>query len=366
MSTFPLQGQLASPTKIAAVQAEAKARMEAAFPISQEGSYIQADNNGIPKPFRLVTLASITENATELANEKARTVSMADVFNNWYRFSHQTGTDAQPALPSELSSWSYDSGTDTIMSTLNSASILGFVSKKKYDQYTLEVEISSDNTDDDDVGLVAAFARDPVTGYENKLTAIRSPGGNSKSWFVGKNYQQKTGAKNLFSSDQIAYGNGGYGASATAAGYVANTAGQGWGSLGPTRIKIVRNGDIITFSTTEFGASYQTYKPSADFTVDLSADPALAIFRGPCAYGYTAESQQNALFKTLKFTGDQRYIFDLFNKQIWTQNADNSWSGSAVMTDLQMVQALSVWRIFHNPITGKTFHAGPDTVRRFM
>lgn len=366
MSIYQLQGALAAPASIAAIQAAAKARMEGAFPISQEGSTVVADNSATPHARRLVTLASIVADSTELSAEQARTVSMAEVFNTWYRFSHQRGTAAQPAQPSELTSWAYDAPSDTIRSTLNSASVLGFVSRKKYDTYTLQVEVSSTDADDDDIGLVIAFAKDPVTGYESKLVANRSPGGNSKAWSVIRNYQQDTGERVLFNSDQIAWGNGGYGLTPAASGYVANTAGQGWGALGPCRIRIVRTGDLIVVSTSEFGAGYQSYKPAADFTIDLTSNPDLALFRGPRAYGYMAESQASATFKTLEFTGDQRTIIDLANSKIWTQNTDKSWAAGPVLTGAQLIAAIGSGRIFHNPVTGKTYATAPTTVFRIM
>lgn len=360
-------GQIAAGATWTAAQALMKANLEAAFPVGTEGSVILGDAAGVPRARRLVTLASIVEGDTELTAEQGRVVSMSDVFNNFYRFSHsKTDNAGQPANASELSSWTYDSGTDTIQSTINSATIVGFVSRKKYDHYTLQVDMSSTSGDDDDIGLVIAFYKDPVTGYESKLCVVRSPGGFGNAFAVVKNYYNQTGEKFLLKSNQIAWGNGGYGTTTAESGYVSNTAGQGWSSLGKTRVKVVRNGDIITVSSSEFGVNNEVYKGSADFTFDLSADPDLAVFRGPSPYGYFALSQPNATFKVIEFSGDVRSIADITGKKTYVQNSDGSWTASGVMTDAQIATWLGVGYIFHNPITKKTFTTNAAGTKRIF
>lgn len=357
---------LISKSSMNTFQNDSENELSNTFPLGQEGSTFQAISNTNAQALRLVTLSSIVENSTEYDQEKARVVSMADVFNTWYRFSHQPGAATlQPALPDELSSWAYDSANDLVKSTTNSSSLIGFVSRKKYDQYTLQVELSSTANDDDDIGIVIAFAKDE-TGFENKLCLVRSPGGFGHCFSLVKNYNSSKNVKILYRSTQIAWGNGGYGTLAADAGYVSNTAAYFWSALGACRVKVVRNGDIITISSSEFGASNTVYKAAADFTIDLSQDPDLAIFRGPRAYGYQALSQADATFKVLEFTGDVRKVIDISSNKVATQNADKSWTEQTYADAVALTAALGRGRLHHNPVSGKTYSVTNNLVRRIF
>lgn len=70
--------------------------------------------------------------------------------------------------------------------------------------------------------------------------------------------------------------------------------------------------------------------------------------------------------KLISLAGGARTCIDLSSNVVWSQNADTSWSGSAALTDAQLVTAFGVGRFFHNPVTGRTYYTGPDKIRRIF
>jgi hypothetical protein len=280
------------------------------------------------------------------------------VFNSWYRFSHNS-TDTFPANSSELQAWAYDSTSGQISNTTNSATFIGVVSTEKYDNYILDVNVSSTNTDDDVIGLLLAWYKDPTTGHEYTLSALRSPGGSSLLWGISYNFFQSSttdGAKTLVNgSSQVKWGNGAAGnLSATAAGYVTNTSTTGWsgqattyGTDGHIRIRAVRTGNTITVSTSDWSAPGTLI---STLTIDLTSDPLLAKFCGSSQYGFCAESQQNSLWNVTQFTNPQDAIYNLATRAVY-QNLNGVWSQTTDVT----VDDLGTNALLVNTQTGKSF-----------
>lgn len=280
------------------------------------------------------------------------------VFNSWYRFSHNS-TDTFPANSSELQAWSYDSTSGQISNTTNSATFIGVVSAEKYDNYILDVNISSTNTDDDVIGVLLAWYKDPASGHEYTLSALRSPGGSSLLWGLSYNFFQSSstdGAKTLVNgSSAVKWGNGASGSvSAATAGYVTNTTTTGWsgqattyGTDGHVRIRAVRTGNSISVSTSDWAAPDTLI---STLTIDLTSDPVLAKFCGASQYGFCAESQQNSLWKVTQFTNPQDAIYNLATQTVY-QNLNGTWSQT---TDLS-VDGLGPNTLLVNYQTGKSF-----------
>lgn len=239
----------------------------------------------------------------------------------------------QPALSAEISSWAYDSVNDVITSTVNSDSHIGFVSDKRYSAYQLEAQLSSTTADDDSIGVLLAWA--VSGGREYTLTAIRSPGGNGFTWRIYYNYLRSDSQIVYEGTPFVKWGNGGIGATAGAAGYVANTAGSNWADQ-PTgcRIRVTRAGDVFTVETTDMNQT--TYLTGgAVATIDLTSAAYLNKFRGPTPYGFSAMSQSNASFKTLNFTDNQNAIYDVRNgnKYEYVSGAWALQSGETLLGD---------------------------------
>lgn len=294
----------------------------------------------------------------ELDQTKNSPPNQGDIFNNWYRFSHTTTTEDQPAIPDELLTWTYNPTTDIISNTTNSAGIIGIVSPGKYDQYLLDTKITSNNGDDDTIGLVLAWHVDPLTKREYTLNLMRSPGGNGITSLYSLWYNQLRSDRSLVNSmnAMVTWGNGAAGSlSNTEAGWVTNTPGWGglaarWGNTGGTRLRVERQGDKFIMTTSQWATS-DTLDPTTRFELDLNSNPLLEKFKGPKSYGFMSQSQANSQWEVLNFTNPQEYIYDLKNNQVW-EYIDDAWAikAGASLDDLRNRQFL------YNPTTKAMFY----------
>lgn len=194
-----------------------------------------------------------------------------DTFDSWYRFSHGN-QDRYPFTASELLEWEYMPATDSIRNTTNSNTFIGFVSNQEFGDYEFDAEMSSINADDDMIGLVLAYFKDPITGKENTLTVLRNlgsqnTGDHSVRYVI--NYAQ---------NDQV----------------ILKQAGAriqiGWNAAGVTRVKAKRVGNRITVSVYGFTA-VDGGVLTDEYVIDLASHPKLAVFAGKSKYGYCAHSQ---------------------------------------------------------------------------
>lgn len=266
-----------------------------------------------------------------------------DVFNTWRRLSHNT-SGSYPADLSEANSWSYNSGTDTISSTVNSGTFIGFASKDKYKNYDFVADLSSTSADDDLVGLIAGFDR-PSIDSEYTLTVFRTGGGLLSSTY-GLVY-------NAGQSDQAVLVDGGSTISVSG----PNNA---WSTTGATKVSIVKRGKTLTFTTSQQPST--TLDNSTTLTFDLSSDSRTQRFVGKTRYGYAAWSQDAATFsnnvftptdpvKLIHFNGTNT---DNFGGDIYTYDAPNTIWG----IDSSISLADDPGRFFHNTQTGRTFYVG--------
>lgn len=283
------------------------------------------------------------------------------IFDSWYRYSHAGGalSTTFPANPSETQAWNYDVETGRINNTTNSNTHIGMVSRTKYDKYVLDVDIWSNVNDDDTIGLLLAWNIDS-NGIEHTLVARRTPGGNSPLWAIHNDYMRGTpvGEKIIASNNaSVKWGNGGDGVlTAVEAGFVSNAPEVGWngqivkhGGRGHIRIRVVRNGDIITAQTSDW-ADPTVLIPSSLLTVDLAADNALHKFRGPSEYGIMAMSQQNSFWQINEFSNPVDAIYRLDTKEAY-RNQGGVWAVDPAIKFDNLENDL--WMF--NPATGKTF-----------
>ncbi|MCY1335052.1 hypothetical protein D9M68_18520 [compost metagenome] len=111
---------------------------------------------------------------TAIDGLKAATVSFADVFNSWGRFSHDA-TLVSPANAGELAGWAYDEPSDTISSTINSATYIGLISKDRFETYNFETILRSNAADDDLIGVVLAYKK--IGEVEHTISLLIDGGG---------------------------------------------------------------------------------------------------------------------------------------------------------------------------------------------
>lgn len=290
---------------------------------------------------RLNIVSTVTELNTVLNYKE----SFSSVFNNWSRISHGPN-GLYPSVPSEINAWSYNSTTDTITCTVNSSSMIGFISPDSQENFEFEVEISSTNSDDDWIGVVIAFTEIDGKQYTLNLSRVWGTTGANAPNFALHYNQAQVGAVILAGST----------CGMSVPNPYHNTSGTlktGWAGAGVIRLKVKREGNIITCWTTAPG--YPTvYLTAYQLTIDLDSQEILKKFKGPQRFGYFCLSQANSSWKSLVRPGDKLPIVDardltcyVYLNNIWTKQPANTHRNY-----------LAKNRFFTNQITGKLFFVG--------
>lgn len=270
----------------------------------------------------------------------------------------------------ELTSWQYDEANDRVVSTINSYTVVGFISPGKFDNYTFEVEISSANADDDGIGLCVGYKE--INGKAYALLLMRMGGSNANvdgsfpatptpplslvyQATIGPGYAQP----GPYVNDPEGYrvkgvvGNLVYpdGTAIPATGIPDNGAHGGWNMLGPIRLKVVRTPTSITCYSTNKGST--SYVAANSFTVDLTSDPRLTKFQEPCSIGYVAYSQAESTYKPIQQPGLKLPIVDQRDNSLWTWNG-TTWVKSTLTAANRPYKP---GQIVRSAVNGKSFVA---------
>lgn len=297
---------------------------------------------------QVVQLGAFINSDAQLTTAEQNVVTQQTVFNTWQRFSHNS-TGTYPANATEEQSWSYNSTTQAIQSTINSTTYLGFVSLNTYDSYTLQAQLSSDNSDNDIIGLVIAFATDSA-GKQYTLSAVRSVAAtgnadagsldNTSAWKIVYNYLQST---------QYVVADG--------ASLAPVKSGAGWSTqTNGTTVQIVRAGDAITATCSQFGST--ALDGTTTLSVNLTTDSRLAIFRGPQSYGFSAYSQVDATFTNVYFSKTQNIIYDVRNGNVYIANSAGTWAQDTTST---LFSRIGSNRLLYNAATTSLYYTDPSS-----
>ena len=282
---------------------------------------------------------------------KNNSPSFSDVFNTWKKFSHLNGNDN--AISSEINAWTYDSGKDTIIQPLNTSSYVGFISPKSYSSYDITVRCYSTGTDNDTIGLVAAFATDS-NNKQHTLSFLRSPGGTSASWVCLLDY-------NNFALTSTSYGQTmivNKSSSTTSNNSNWNTTTIGTGTV----INMTRNGNILSAVCSQFNSSVLDENTRINVDLDeLSATyPTLSLFKGSSPWGYSNFSQPNSMYENIAVTDPDGYIFDIPNNKVLRY--DNSKKDWTTVSGQTPISSLGAGRLSYNKITGKLFYCNGSSI----
>ena len=282
---------------------------------------------------------------------KNNSPSFSDVFNTWKKFSHLNGNDN--AIASEINAWTYDSGKDTIIQPLNTSSYVGFISPKSYSSYDITVRCYSTGSDNDTIGLVAAFATDS-NNKQHTLSFLRSPGGTSASWVCLLDY-------NNFALTSTSYGQTmivNKSSSTTSNNSNWNTTTIGTGTV----INMTRNGNILSAVCSQFNSSVLDEKTRINVDLDeLSATyPTLSLFKGSSPWGYSNFSQPNSMYENIAVTDPDGYIFDIPNNKVLRY--DNSKKDWTTVSGQTPISSLGAGRLSYNKITGKLFYCNGSSI----
>ena len=259
---------------------------------------------------------NVVQNQSEYDQTIAAKESFAEVFASWSRFSHKGYVF--PANPAELEAWTYDEPTDSIKSTLNSETFIGFVSYESFGDYDFEVELSSDDQDHDWIGIVLCYVE--LAGQQHVLAAYRAF--NSNTITFRADYNPWQGATN--GTFNVSQNNGGI---ANPNPYKKENGGKGWSQVGVIRLRARRRGDTIEIWTTLPNAP-AVWQEASKITINLASDPRLDKFRGTSRFGYCATSQRNATWRSLARPRERRPIYRvdtgtvyLYRNDAWVQQS---------------------------------------------
>lgn len=303
--------------------------------LSGQVLYLQADGTSPYGYEDNVKFGTFINSDEEFEQAEEGFVNQATMFNSWHRLSHSSSNYSQPASTTEVDAWTYDGSTDTVSCTMNTVTMVGFVSNLRYSSYELETRLMSTANDDDVIGVLIAFTTDE-NGREHTLTAIRTCGYDSDViwWELFYNFSRP---------DQLQLTNG----SSTATSSFVNWSDTGVGST----VRIHRSGDLIEAWCSQLG---QTQIDSGTLiSVDLTSDPRLEKFRGPKSYGFVAKSQQNATFNDTVFSEPSNTIYDTRDGSVWVADSNGNYQLDSNKT------IHGVWgpnRILFNPDTRKLYY----------
>ena len=297
----------------------------------------------------LLNEGMIVTNTEEMDSCKVELPSFKEVFESWRPYSHLNGTDNASA--SELAAWVYDESLDTIRMPMNSTTVTGYVSPKTYSKYDITVRLYSDDSDDDQMGIVGAFAVDSE-GKEHTLTFIASPYNNTGKvkWCCKVDHcvydLTSTAYDEIMLMDKTS----------TVAG--ASSTGSSWKAMGTgIVINVKREGNVFTATCSQFKST--TLDPNTTMVIDLDAlsatYPVLNVFKGSAAWGYMSMSQPNSCYENVAISNDDGYIFDVENDQVLEfDNTTQTW----VVKDTNGVAGtIGAGRFSFNKKTGKLFYS---------
>lgn len=325
-------------------------------PFNAQGNML-AYRNGEFTGFPTIKKIGFVETTEEMNFQQSQRESFATVFDNWQRISRAGGLN-DDANTSELTAWTYNATTDQIVCQINSATLIGFISDQRYNNYVLEVVVDSTSGDDDYIGVCLAHTT-LENGDSHILTAMRAGQGRAPL-VIDKNYNGfGTSAyefARVYSGLQWPDGT-------VATAPIANGTLGGWSAL-PSghKLKVTREDDIITIETTLNDGSYHG---PAKTVIDLSADPELEIFRGSQRYGYVCQSQPNSTWSVLERSGDRLPIVDVRDNS-WYEYENGTWVQKGSGLDTLVVNGVLQpnWLHFNN-ITGRAyFLEGNHTLTR--
>lgn len=267
----------------------------------------------------------------------AEPLSGQDILNNWPRAS-QTTYFADPAnATGDSADWQYVSSSDSFLQPNNASNTETLLSPETVENYTFESVLTSDDTDNDLIGLVAAMKVDS-TG--EAMMVIVWVDANSNSFDIGY-------------LDQYEGGTGANGINTKAAGSPPNAADSNNWNGQKIKVKIVRTGDIISAKCSPWNSISDVYD-STEITLDLNTLPNEGSnLTGPSKYGFATRSQPNSTYEGFVFrssgTGDDTKVYAENTNKRWVYSS-GSWTqdGTAYadFSDVDIINSLPTKEVF--------------------
>lgn len=219
------------------------------------------------------------------------TPSMQEIYTTWTRFGNFNEIYPEgSSYYNDSSRWDYQNNAP--ITTIDTASPIGFISKSTYMYYTLEVNIASTDSDDDIMGVVLAFNH---TQDKNQMLVAACVGHTVEQPPLplirnnfGILYIDGETIKILRTSPVNLDGSTGY-----------------WNLQSPVRIYVERTGSKFRVKASNFTKTIFNENTTLELDIENYADDnwGLSWALSPSPYGLFAWSQPAATFNTLVLSG---------------------------------------------------------------
>ncbi len=225
--------------------------------------------------------------------------SIQDIFNTWARYNGIDYYTSGAASSGDAAAWTFASSPDRFIQPRNVGHPNAILSAASYSNYTIEATLTSENNDNDTIGMVAAFAQ---VGVDNlSLVVARSKGGFPPSNGFGILF--------ITNSTVVAINNVSQGGAV-----------GGW-SGDKTRIVITRNRDIIKYKSSNWN-DLTTFGP--EYTLDLNSDARFAPFLTSARVGFFTQSQAGSTYLDVLMPGlGSTTIRSVSTGKTWTYDGAN-------------------------------------------
>lgn len=309
----------------------------------------------------LMQFLTVASSDAEITNVKS--AGFQQIFDTWERMSYSDGNPH--TLPAEETSWTMNATTKQVVCEVNSTTTVGFIGPDFYDNYEMEVVLSSTDGDDDGIGLCLGYI------VENGVAHMLMVSRQGSQGFFGAGAAGQTVGEGLLEVVVNPGPNGRRVASLVGSLHYADgtvptlplTSGHGgWNTLGDIGLKVKRTPDRIQIWTSDRGG-LGNYKAENSLTIELANNDLLARFRQPCRIGYVALSQAKSTWRVLNQPDFYDTIYDardgsmqVYENGAWKTYAAGTPFVLASLPPGSLVSSVanqSIWHVGHNGVLRK-------------
>lgn len=216
--------------------------------------------------------------------------TLADIYQNGLRFSHNSSSWSNMYSASEANAWYWDDAKQSFVQPKNTSYFTGFVTQDFYDYYTHTVRLRSTDSDNDVNGVVIGFVFDE-NGNPHTLTALCERVG----WTGINNWAL---VYDFYLPDQEVLFRAGNGPNGTTP---SNAGSSGWNRLGGgITVRTTKHKNIITAACSNWNSDAGINEDTM-ITIDLNDYSWGHLFQGAVRYGYCNISQANSFFQDIDF-----------------------------------------------------------------
>lgn len=253
------------------------------------------------------------ETSTVKWTEESLGETLAEIYANGLRFSHNSNSWSNMYSSNEANAWYWDNNLQSFVQPQNTSYFTGFVTQNFYDYYTHTVRLRSTDSDNDVNGVVIGFVFDE-NGHPHTLTALceRTGWTGVNNWALVYDFYLPD-QQVLFRS-----GNGTGGTTPSGAGS------SGWNNLGNgITVRVTKHKNIITAACSNWNSN-AGINEATTITIDLNNYSWGHLFQSAVRYGYCNISQAQSFFQDIEFISENMASASKFLAVVKVSEEDNN------------------------------------------